>query len=32
VYPRSVQYLESLPKRGTDKIDRRLLREQRSSC
>ncbi|MET0151356.1 MAG: benzoate-CoA ligase family protein [Candidatus Binatia bacterium] len=30
-YPRNVQYLESLPKTGTDKIDRQRLREQRSS-
>jgi benzoate-CoA ligase family protein len=28
-YPRHVEYLESLPKTGTDKIDRQRLRERR---
>src|SRR5207249_10933515 len=28
-YPRHVEYLESLPKTGTDKIDRQRLRELR---
>ncbi len=28
-YPRRVEYLESLPKTGTGKIDRQRLRERR---
>ena len=28
-YPRRVEYLESLPKTGTEKIDRQRLRERR---